>query len=131
MLKIALFNHKDVLDRFRLALLQTLDDQELGDKLTLPIFKNMIRNILAIGSSLSNSKEIRDLFLIIMERIVEPCILSYGWTAKDLEGFIKGLIGVLQSGPDFGGVSKYLKTFHRLFTAVLLVSIRFMNNFPA
>ena len=129
LLKITLFNHKDVLDRFRLGLLQSLEDQELCDKISLPTFKNMIRNILAIGSSLSNSKEIRDIFLTIMERIVEPCLFSYGWSVKDLERFIRGLIAVLQSAPELSGVSKYLKTFNRLFTAVLLVSIRFMNSF--
>jgi hypothetical protein len=59
LLKIALFNHKDVLEKMRLALLQQLQQQVLSsgrgesgveyafvEKCSFPVFKTLIRNIL-------------------------------------------------------------------------------------
>lgn len=59
LLKIALFNHKDVLEKLRLALLQQLQQEGVSigreegggeyafvDKCSFPVFKTLIRNIL-------------------------------------------------------------------------------------
>ncbi|KAJ3303762.1 hypothetical protein HDV03_003539 [Kappamyces sp. JEL0829] len=131
LLKTALFNHKDVLEKLRLALLQHLDRPGYGEKFALSSFKLVVRNVLAIGASLSNGKEVRDLFLTIMERIVEPCA-SFGWSDGDLDVFMVGLVEVYSKSVDLGIShsinARHSRTFTRLFTAVKLASIRFMKK---
>lgn len=145
LLKIALFNHKDVLEKLRFALLQhlsrpsltpsstassSISPQVLQEKITISAFKLLIRNVLAIGLSLSNSKEVRDIFLVVLERIVDPCI-SFGWDEQDVDMIMIGLVNIVTNGnPDLGGIHlhKYSKTVQRLFSAISMVAIRFMSS---
>ncbi|KAJ3003502.1 hypothetical protein HKX48_001726, partial [Thoreauomyces humboldtii] len=50
-------------------------------------FKTVLRGVLAIGTALSHRKDLRDVFLLIQERVVDPC-LAAGWTVTDLEAFL-------------------------------------------
>ena len=63
---------------------------------------------------------------------MDVCV-SNGWTEGDLSLFVQGLLSLLQrtgvvSTVDFGGVAKYSRTFGRLFGAVQLVAVRFMQS---
>jgi hypothetical protein len=131
-LKLALFNHKDVLEKMRLSLINHLDESSsISEKYSISSFKLIVRNVLAIGSSLANSKEVRDLFLTILERIVEPCV-SFGWNDRDYDIFMTGLIEVYSKPQDFGVssslIAKYNKTFSRLFSAIKYSALRFMKK---
>lgn len=52
--------------------------------------KTLVRGMITVGVGLGYSKEIRDLFIDIQEKIVEPC-QSNGWRVTDLDCFFSAL----------------------------------------
>ncbi|KAI8894268.1 acidic fibroblast growth factor binding protein [Globomyces pollinis-pini] len=123
-------SHKDTMENLRLILLGHLASQELqsmADKVTSNAFKIMLRNIIGIGVSLGNSKEVRDLFLIFIEKIVESCI-SLGWTGQEFDIFVRSLLEVISNGFELGIATylatRYSKQFARLLSAIRLAAAR-------
>ncbi|KAI9593813.1 acidic fibroblast growth factor binding-domain-containing protein [Syncephalis fuscata] len=54
-------------------------------------FRNLLRIIFTIGSNLTNAKEMRNLFITLLEKIVEPCA-AYGWSPAELDTFFTALL---------------------------------------
>ena len=52
--------------------------------------KVLVRSMVSIGVGLGYSKEIRDLFIDILEKIVEPCQAN-GWKESDIDAFFNSL----------------------------------------
>jgi hypothetical protein len=84
-------NNKDVTDKIRVAILKKIGNDPFKDKLGSNIFKNLMKNFIMIAASIINNKTNRDLYLTILEKVVEPCI-SYNWTAEEFDKFMKHLI---------------------------------------
>jgi hypothetical protein len=129
-LKTLFFNHKDAVEKFRIAVLAHLNangGNSLIEKCNPNAFKVLLRNIVQIGSSISNGKEFRDFFVNLMERIVEPSV-SFGWTTVEVELFMHALIKTYEEGA--GGsisqnsITKYKNSFTAMVTVVHLSAIR-------
>jgi hypothetical protein len=129
-LKSLFFNHKDAVEKFRVAVLSNLNANGasgLIEKCNQNAFKVLLRNIIQIGSSISNGKEFRDFFVGLMERVVEPSV-SFGWTPADVESFMNALIQTYGEGA--GGsisqnsIAKYKNSFTAMVTVVHLSTIR-------
>lgn len=61
-LKTIIFNHKDVLEKFKAAVVENLVNGghlALSEKISFNGFKILLRNILSIGSSIANSKDFK------------------------------------------------------------------------
>ncbi|XP_033110521.1 acidic fibroblast growth factor intracellular-binding protein-like isoform X2 [Anneissia japonica] len=50
-------------------------------------FRNLTKAIINIGSNMIHSKDLRDFFLDVVEKIIEPCKQD-GWSAKDMAAFL-------------------------------------------
>merc|ERR1711862_734898 len=50
-------------------------------------FKNISKNILNIGQTLYNNKEVKDLFVNVVDKVVEP-LKQYKFTHEDLSQFL-------------------------------------------
>jgi len=88
-------------------------------------FKNIVRNILTLGSGLTHSKDVRDIFSILMEKIVEPCS-SLSWSVADMELVFSGLSPAFN---DLSSISpnlrkRYQSSFARLASGVKLAAVR-------
>lgn len=105
---------------------------ELIDKLSTLCFKTLLRNILTIGSCLVNSKQVRDIFTVIIERVVEPA-KSFGLDDLNFSLFLDGIIQVFESDKDIGISSinhnKLRRNIVRLFTGIKLCAMRFYRSF--
>ena len=53
-------------------------------------FKTILRNVLAICTGLTHPKEVRSIFIHLLEKIVEPCVAA-GWREQDIDSFFVGL----------------------------------------
>ncbi|KAL7749874.1 hypothetical protein RI367_004750 [Sorochytrium milnesiophthora] len=92
-------------------------------------FRTLVRNVLSIGAGLSQSKEMKDIFIDLVEKVVEPCI-AMGWTQPDVDAFFQALIsqfGTLTSLQD-NYKSRYHPSFARLLTGVQLASSRLFGR---
>jgi hypothetical protein len=129
-IKSLFFNHKDAIEKLRNAVVIRLTIEghlALVEKCQLNAFKVLLRNIIQIGSSISNGKEFRDIFINLMERIVEPCV-SFDWTTGELELFMFTLSKIFEEGADqsisHSAISKYSKSFSALCYVVAQAAIR-------
>ena len=97
----------------------------MAEKCTLNSFKVLLRNILQIGSSIVNAKEFRDIFLYLMERIVEPGI-SFNWTVLEMEQIFMALLIAFDSGTSVSSnvIAKYSNSMNRIVTVVQLSAVR-------
>ncbi|KAL5037742.1 hypothetical protein, variant [Batrachochytrium dendrobatidis JEL423] len=136
-IKTIIFNSKDTLEQFRIAMtlhLAALDQQHIMEKAGANALKIILRNIITLGASLSNNREIRDLFAAIQEKIVDPGV-SFGWAASDMDVFLSACIVVFCGSDDptyvdSGAINeatrkRYGKSFSRLVHAVKLSAVRF------
>ncbi|KAJ3387226.1 hypothetical protein HDU80_000200 [Chytriomyces hyalinus] len=57
--------------------------QSAIDKLTPAVFKHLLRSIFSIGAGLSYNKELRDVFVQFVEKVVEPCA-AMGWGPMEI-----------------------------------------------
>ncbi|KAJ3314856.1 hypothetical protein HDV04_005277 [Boothiomyces sp. JEL0838] len=126
-----LFNHKDNLEKFRQIItdrLTNLNQPATAEKAAnMTTFKIIFRNMWSIGTSLTNNKEMRDLYFILVDRIVDP-FLTYGWTYQDVDIFFSAIIGILQEEkanslcPSMS--SRNRKTFIKLCSIIKFASTR-------
>lgn len=82
-----LVNDKDMLDQHK-----SLVCSQLRGKIRVftemeANFKNLSRALINIASKLTNTKDVRDLFIDLVEKFIEPC-RSDKWTAGDLTLFL-------------------------------------------
>ncbi|KAI8848973.1 acidic fibroblast growth factor binding protein [Chytridium lagenaria] len=88
-LKAVMFNRKEVLEEYRLIIqtrLQASERANIFEKCGVSSFKVLLRNVFSIGSGLSYTKELKDIFTSLVEKVLEPC-QSFGWSASDVELF--------------------------------------------
>ena len=130
-LKSIIFNSKDTLEEFKSA----LNGQNVQAGLKL------VRNVFVIASGiffflssylvlgLTNSKEQKDIFLNIYEKITEPA-LSIGWTCNDLETFFNTLLSTFAASVNISTniKNRYSRSFVRVVSAFKLASIRFYGT---
>lgn len=92
-------------------------------------FRAMIRSAIAIGIGLGSAKELRDFFMNMLEKIVEPCI-AVGWSSTDADFFFVALRDViLQSQLIPQGVrGKFARTWPRLIEGIRLIAERMRLN---
>ncbi|KAH6593451.1 hypothetical protein BASA61_004288 [Batrachochytrium salamandrivorans] len=135
-LKSILFNSKDTLEQLRLAVashLAVLGQPHILERAGVNAFKVILRNITSIGASLSNNREIRDLFATIQEKVVDPSV-SFGWVPADLDLFLCTVVTFFCGGDDtsaprvdvVGTITqrRYARSFSRLVNGVRLSAIR-------
>lgn len=86
---LKLFLEKDVIDEHRNLVLQVIKPsvskktyQDLEEN-----FKNLSKAIINIAYGLNHSKEARDIFIDLVEKITEPCTHT-NWTKEELECFL-------------------------------------------
>ena len=92
-------------------------------------FKTIVRNILAIGCGLSLNKEMRDIFIDLVEKIMEPCA-AYGWRSNDAEAFF---IAVREAWPRLTSLDPTLvrrmhASWYRLTIGIQLTTNRLFND---
>ena len=82
-LKVLLEKEKD----HRYAVCQVLGKTVMNQRTLSEVeanFKNINKNILCIGQSLYNNKEVKDLFVNVVEKIIEP-LKQYKFSSQDLQ----------------------------------------------
>ncbi len=51
-------------------------------------FKSITRSVVSLASSLGNNKEVKDIFIYLIEKIVEP-FKNYGMSADEVDTFLR------------------------------------------
>jgi hypothetical protein len=77
------------------ALPSQQQQQQTQQPMHLPqqVFKSFLRSFLTLGMTLTHSKDVRDIFVNLLEKLVEP-LMNLGWTERELEAFMEALIAV-------------------------------------
>ncbi len=75
-LRTLLCNSKDVIAEYHALVLTHLPPTSKCIDAGLPIFKIFLRNLFVLGASLSYSKELRDIFTGLVEKVIEPAIFA-------------------------------------------------------
>ena len=125
---------KELLEEYRSVVTQqlsaTVDPQSpatvaSASDQTQAQFRNLVRNVLSIGAGLSQSKEMKDVFVDLVEKVVEPFV-GLSWGQQDVEAFFQALIkqfGTLTSLQD-NYKNRYHPSFARLLTGMQLACSR-------
>jgi hypothetical protein len=94
------------------------------------LHKIMFRNILQIGSTLSQ-KEFRDIFIALMEKIVEPIFNAGDITVDQFEFFFQHLSCSFTSVESFKPAfrERYHKSWSRLIDGIKLSCVRMMRSY--
>lgn len=127
-IKASFFCIKDIWEEYRTLISQNL--QNSGNMILMKkgqqIFKLLLRNILIIGTTLSNSKENRSIFIQIIDKITEPCI-SVGWSKSDVVIIFNSIMSQFKELSFFDDEFKkqYNKSFNRLIIGIQQSSIQF------
>ncbi|KAK9765287.1 hypothetical protein K7432_006516 [Basidiobolus ranarum] len=125
--KLAMTRDKGQVEEYRIAVFQDLKTHtnvNTSDKFSHQ-FKFLYRNILNIGCDLYNAKETKDIFLNLMEKIIEPCVLV-GLSASDMDLLFSSMITsfALLSFSDTTLKKRYIAAMTRLLTGIRLMSTR-------
>jgi Acidic fibroblast growth factor binding (FIBP) len=135
-MRTILFNHKDSIEDFRIAVssyLSILGYSVIVEKGGLNAYRILLRNILSLGAGLGNGKDLRDLFLTIQEKVIDPS-QSFAWTSQDLCQFLDAVVHtfVEDKGANLKEtiVKRFSVSFSRLVEGVKLSCIR-LYHIPA
>jgi hypothetical protein len=136
-IKGLLLNDKDALQEFRALTVDTILKSEgrvlsmqfrssdiISKEKSIAQFRTFLRSILRIGTSLGNPKELKDVFINIVEKIVEPCI-SHNWMPEDIEAFFTGMSTSFSNMKSISSShqSRNDASFNRLLTGLMQVSL--------
>ena len=96
-------------------------------EITPQLFKSLLRTLLLIGASLNHSKDVRDLFLNLLEKIVEP-VQSSNWSERDLDLFMEGMLGTWENLKLLPGAShkRFQGSWKRLILGLRGAVVRIM-----
>ena len=128
-LKTQFFSFKDVWEDYKSKIIFEL--QKNGNDALISngsqIFKLLLRNILTIGSTLCNSKENRNIFIQVIDKIAEPCI-SVGYKKDDVIVIFDAILSQFNEIKFFDGefVDRYFNSFKRLILGLQQSSIQFI-----
>lgn len=128
-LKTNFFCIKDIWEEYKSKI--NFELQKYGNELIInkgsQIFKLLLRNILTIGATLSNSKENRNIFIQIIDKITEPC-LSVGYKKEEMIKVFDAILAQFDEikyfDDDFR--NKYGNSYKRLIIGIQQSSIQFI-----
>jgi hypothetical protein len=132
-LKQVIFNRKNDADKLYSLIVEDLNSK--GDlsaaKVSLNNFKVLLKNILYIGQTITHEKEFHEIFINLMEKIVETCV-SLGMTCEDLDGLLDEMILKMESF-DLTSVNeshqvRFRRSFCKMVLAVKLSSVRLFQS---
>ncbi|KAI9016085.1 acidic fibroblast growth factor binding-domain-containing protein, partial [Hyaloraphidium curvatum] len=88
-------------------------------------FRAMIKSALSIGIGLGSAKELRELPINVLERIVEPCV-AVGWTPADADCFFACLRDALAQSAAVPQQARhrFARTWPRLLDGIRLIAGR-------
>ncbi|KAG4084359.1 acidic fibroblast growth factor binding protein [Neocallimastix lanati (nom. inval.)] len=128
-LKANFFSIKDIWEEYRTKINFELqkNENELIINKGSQIFKLLLRNILTIGSTLSNSKENRNIFIQIIDKITEPCI-SVGLSREEVTIVFDIILSQFKEIKYFNDEfkTKYENSYKRLITGIQQSSLQFI-----
>ena len=120
-----LFAAKDVLERYRSIVVNILRDnkvESIMDKCPIANFRTILRNILALGACINNSNQLRDWYLMVLEKMAEPAV-QMGWTVRELEAFTSALISGMRKGK-FDAPDPALQSYSKIVTTLSLSAVK-------
>lgn len=93
--------------------------------------KTLLRNALNIGASLLQSKEFKNIFIDIVEKLIDPCREDGKWSRGDIELFflcaLKAFVQLVQEreiGENDQDRSRYLEVYEQFMTGLMLCMLR-------
>jgi len=128
-IKTHFFCIKDVWEEYKSKIIFEL--QKYGYDSTISkgsqIFKLILRNILTVGTTLCNSKENRNIFIQIIDKITEPCI-SVGYKIEDVKAIFDAILSQFDEVKYFDDEfkNKYSESYKRLIIGIYQSAIQFM-----
>jgi uncharacterized membrane protein len=132
-LKQIFFSRKNEIESFHSQVILKLSDTPIQDKLAMSSFKILLRNLFFIGQTVSNEKEFRDIFLNVMEKIVEPCV-SFSFTAENISSILTAMVEIfitLELNLPPATEKRYRSSFSKLVCAVEMASVRLYQSFSS
>ncbi|KJE93598.1 fibroblast growth factor intracellular binding protein [Capsaspora owczarzaki ATCC 30864] len=101
----------------------------LFERKMFPLFKTLLRNLFAIASGLSQSKELRDIFIDLLEKFVEPC-READWTVAELEAFLSSTMRSFDHLETVSRAvrSRYQLVYRRYLVVVSLCTTRMLKQ---
>lgn len=82
-----LVNDKDMMDQHKILVCAALRGKIKVYKLMEVNFKNLSRALINLASKLTHTKDVRDLFIDLVEKIIEPCRYDR-WTVAEITLFL-------------------------------------------
>ncbi|MEQ2226910.1 hypothetical protein ILYODFUR_032263, partial [Ilyodon furcidens] len=82
-----LITDKDLLDQHKSLVCTALRGKAKAFTEMEANFKNLSRNLVNIATKLTNTKDVRDFFIDLVEKFIEPC-RSDRWTAADIKLYL-------------------------------------------
>lgn len=129
-MKTIFFNHKESIEEYRVAVCNFLirkGHQEIVEKGGANAFRILLRNILGLGAGLGNGKDLRDFFLNLQEKVIDPS-QGFGWTIQDLCLFLDACVQTFSEEKEANIketiVKRFNVSFSRLMEGVKLSCIR-------
>lgn len=131
-LKAIVLNDKSMLDSYRSLATQQMQRSMSATTLELmqTHFKTILRNVLTIGSGLSSSKEVRDLFIDLVEKVCEP-FANLGWSSAEVGIFFDAMVEQFTHVAGMGQTrhwKRYEGSLERLVKGVKLTSVRLYRS---
>jgi len=128
-LKTQFFCIKEIWEDYKSKVIFEL--QKSGNDLIISkgsqVFKLLLRNILTIGSSLNNSKENRNIFIQVIDKITEPCV-SVGYKKDDVIAVFDAILSQFSELKYFDEefMNRYSNSYKRLILGIQQSSIQFI-----
>eukprot|EP00003_Mantamonas_plastica_P025695 TRINITY_DN5098_c0_g1_i3.p1 TRINITY_DN5098_c0_g1~~TRINITY_DN5098_c0_g1_i3.p1 ORF type:complete len:151 (+),score=55.02 TRINITY_DN5098_c0_g1_i3:130-582(+) len=93
-------------------------------------FKSWFRSLVGIGSDMSSSKEFRDFFIDLVEKIIEPMTRAslVSFEVDDLFTFLLNSFTMLQTVPNYV-TTQYLTTWTRFIEGVRACTVHLFGRF--
>ncbi|KAL3874468.1 hypothetical protein ACJMK2_037477 [Sinanodonta woodiana] len=126
---LKLLVEKDYMDDQKSFVIQTLRSsfqrrklQDLDEN-----FKNIMKAIINIAYGLNHSKEVRDFFVDLVEKLIEPCQQS-GWTCDDIENFLVVLKDAPQQIAAFRNMPNLNTVWERYMNAFIQCTVKLYHT---
>ncbi|KAI8590404.1 acidic fibroblast growth factor binding protein [Geranomyces variabilis] len=132
-LKAMFFTQKGVAEDYRALVAGTLAPAHpslvASERAFDQTFKSIVRGALVIGAGLGHRKDLRDVFVTLQERIVEPAALAQ-WSPAELSAVLSCVKNqFVELRPLQPQIRKrYAKSVSRLFDGVQLAAVRFYES---
>ncbi|KAJ1550545.1 hypothetical protein HK405_000341 [Cladochytrium tenue] len=132
-LRTIFLNHKELAEELRAGMSKILQVQGrdyLLEKCNTNALRNLVRSILTIGSGLSSGKELRDVFSVVIEKVVDP-VQAFGWSWENAGLALNAVMAAFDAGlpsVNTGLRKRYAATFRRLVTAISLFCQRLLKQ---